>query len=70
MGKEHELTVRIEETETGSYRARLAAAPERHFAESEDLLVAARGALAVARRTVEAAVGDDRRADRERVASE
>ena len=70
MGDEHELTVRITEMESGSYRARLAAAPTGHFAEAEDPLVAARGALAVARETVREAVEDDSRTEREPIASE
>lgn len=70
MIDEHELTVRIAETETGEYRTLVVEAPERHFATGEDPMVTARGALGVAPEAVYAAVDDDRRAALERPVSE
>ena len=64
MPDEHELTIRIEETASGDYRARVDGASERHFAECEDPIEAARGALAVARGVVDSAVEYDRSARR------
>lgn len=60
MADAHELTVRIEETEAGGYRARVDEAPERHFAAGEDPMVAARGALAVARQAIYSGLDEDR----------
>lgn len=58
MTDAHELTVRIEKTDAGEYRARIDEAPERHFAAGEDPMVAARGALAVAREAVYSGLED------------
>lgn len=70
MSNEHDLTLRIEETETGSYRARVEEAPERHVATGEDPMVAVRGALAVARGVVDSTVGYERSAENDRVLPE
>jgi hypothetical protein len=43
MPDEYELTIRIEETETGEYRAQVAGVAERHYATCEDPIEAARG---------------------------
>ena len=63
MPEEYELTIRIEETETGAYRARVADVAERHFAKSGDPIEAARGALAAVRGRIDAAVDHDRSAE-------
>lgn len=63
MTDAHELTVRIEETDTGEYRAQVDEAPEQHFAAGEDPMVAARGALAVARKAVYSGLEDQDESD-------
>lgn len=59
MSPAREVTIRIEETETGTYRARVAEAPPDRVATGDDPMVAVRGALAVARDAVDAAAGYD-----------
>lgn len=60
MNTQHELTIEIEETETGEYRARVTSAPDGHAAVCDDPGVAVRGAVAVARGALDEAVGYDR----------
>ena len=66
MPEEHELTIRIEETKTGAYRARVSDVADRHFAKSDDPIEAARGALAAVRGRIDESVDYDRSAGPDR----
>jgi hypothetical protein len=70
MSEDGEITITVERTETGTYRASVDGVPPERFATGEDPMVAVRGALAVARDAVDAAAEYERRPDPEVAGSE